>query len=220
MEKINKILKEKKWAKIIEESQEALKNEDSAHNFSHCLRVLKNALEIAQTEGGEPDVFIAASFLHDICNFPKNHPKRKLSSEYSAQKAAEIMQPLGFDQKIIEATKDAILHHSFSRGSVPEKLESRVFQDADRLDGIGAIGIARTYVTGAKFDASLYNPEDPFLKTGRTPDDKTNTLDHFFVKLLKLENLMLTPTGKKLAHERTVFMQTFIKTLENEIKGI
>jgi len=217
MEKVNDILQQEKWEQIIKTAQEVLKNEDSAHNFSHCLRVLKNAFEIAQTEGGEPDIFIAASFLHDICNFPKNHPKRKLSSEYSAQKAAEVMQPLEFDQKIIDATKDAILHHSFSRGSTPKLLESRVFQDADRLDSIGAIGIARTYATGAKFDALLYNLEDPFLKTNRTPDDKLNTLDHFFVKLLKLENLMLTPTGKKLAHERTVFMQTFIKTLKNEI---
>jgi uncharacterized protein len=217
MKTITHILNQKKFKTIAQIAKKILQNNDPAHDFSHCLRVLRNALTISKIESGNLDVLVAASFLHDICNFPKDHPQRKLSSTYSAKKAEEIMHKLTFSKQTIEITKNAILHHSFSRGSIPHILESRIFQDADRLDSIGAIGIARAYTTGAKFNALLYATKDPFLKTKRILNDKNNTLDHFFIKLLKLKHMMLTPTGKKIAHERTIFMQDFIKKLETEV---
>ena len=190
---------------------------DSAHDFSHCLRVLANALRIAEAEGGDPEVLTAAAFLHDISNLPKNHPESHLSSERSAARACEIVAPLAFPPEKMRALGDAILCHSYSRGLDPQTLEGRVFQDADRLDALGAIGVARTFAVGGALNRKMYSLEDPFTRLGRTPDDKDNTVDHFFVKLFKLGGKMQTPTGQKLARERLSAMQSFMDQLESEI---
>ncbi|MCK4650826.1 HD domain-containing protein [Candidatus Babeliales bacterium] len=215
---INKILSQSKFQKISVEVKNYMINSDSSHNFSHCLRVLNNGIKIASIEGGDLQIITAAALLHDIYNLPKNNPKKHLSSQISANKAKIILKNIGFEKEKIEIIKDAIICHSFSLGLTPKSLEGKILQDADRLDAIGAIGIARAYATGAKFNSLLYSSKDPFLKTNRCPDDKNNTLDHFFIKLLKIKNRMLTLTGKKLAQKRTTFMMKFIKHLEKEIK--
>jgi uncharacterized protein len=202
--------------KIIEIARTAMAA-DAAHDFSHCLRVLANARKIAATEGGDLDVLTAAAFLHDIANLPKNHPASHLSSERSSERAEQILKDLGFDEEKIRKSKDAILCHSYSRGLTPQTLEGRIFQDADRLDGIGAIGIARTYTVGGATHRPLYSVEDPFLDQGRMPNDKENTLDHFFVKLFKIAEKMQTPTGRRLAQERTERMRRFVEELRDEV---
>ena len=214
---IKEILSKEIFKQIDEKAKFFLKNQDGAHDYSHAIRVLTNAIKIAQTEGGDIEILTATALLHDIVNVPKNHPERHLSSAKSAEQAEEILLELGFDKNKIPTVKDAVLNHSFSRGQIPKTLEGKIFQDADRLDGIGAIGIARTYATGASFKAKLYCNTDPFLKSNRVPDDKHNTLDHFSVKLLKLQDMMLTKTGKQLAQKRTQFMLDFIENLKSEI---
>lgn len=190
---------------------------DPAHDFTHSLRVLANALKISECEGGDREVLEAAAFLHDIANLQKNHPESHLSSERSALRAEEILRDYGFSEEKLEKTKDAILCHSFSRGLTPQTLEGRVFQDADRLDALGAIGIARTYAVGGATNRPLYSADDPFLEGGRAPNDKTNTLDHFYVKLFKLGETMQTPTGRRLASERIERMKRFVQELRDEI---
>jgi uncharacterized protein len=203
-------------SKIIEIAK-ASSAADSAHDFSHCLRVLANAKKIAAREGGDLDVLTAAAFLHDLANLPKNHPESHLSSERSSLKAEPILRELGLSEDQVMRAKDAILCHSYSRGLKPQTLEGSIFQDADRLDGIGAIGIARTFTVGGATHRPLYSMEDPFLEGSRTPDDKDNTLDHFFVKLFKIADKMLTPTGRSLALERTERMKQFLSDLKNEL---
>jgi uncharacterized protein len=190
---------------------------DSAHDFSHCLRVLANAKKIAALEGGDIEVLTASAFLHDIANLPKNHPESHLSSERSAERSEKILRELGFSEEKIVKAKDAILCHSYSRGLTPQTLEGRIFQDADRLDGIGAIGIARTFTVGGATARPLYSENDPFLKGNRTPNDKENTLDHFFIKLFKIDEKMQTEAGRKLAQERTERMKRFLKELQDEV---
>jgi uncharacterized protein len=190
---------------------------DAAHDFSHCLRVLANAQNIAAVEGGDLEVLTAAAFLHDIANLPKNHPESHLSSERSSEKADVILRDLGMsDEKRVKA-KDAILCHSYSRGLTPQTLEGRIFQDADRLDGIGAVGIARTFVVGGATQRPMYSIDDPFVENGRTPNDKENTLDHFYVKLFKIGEKMQTPTGRKMAEARTERMRKYLAELKEEI---
>ncbi|HUJ28829.1 MAG TPA: HD domain-containing protein [Myxococcales bacterium] len=193
---------------------------DPAHDFSHSLRVLANALRIAQTEGGDADVLTAAAYLHDIANLPKNHPDARLSSERSANQAEAILREHGFAEERIAKVKDAILCHSFSRGLAPQTLEGRIFQDADRLDALGAIGIARTFAVGGAVQRPLYHREDPFLESGRAPDDRANTLDHFWIKLFKLGATMQTATGKQLAADRIGRMQRFVAELRDEIAPV
>jgi uncharacterized protein len=188
-----------------------------AHDYAHSLRVAHNARKIAAVEGGDTQILIAAALLHDIGNVEKNHPQRHLSAEFSAQKASNILTSVNFPQEKIHIVLDAIRCHSFSRGLTPTTHEGKVFQDADRLDSIGAIGIARVFATGGHFGSSLYSVDDPFLKKDRTPDDKNYMIDHFFVKLYKLANMMQTTTGKKLAQARIETMKQFLKTLEKEI---
>lgn len=186
-------------SKIRQIAQEAAAA-DPAHDFSHSERVLANALKIAETEGGDRDVLSAAAYLHDIANYPKNHPKSSLSSERSAEKAESILGDLGFPVAKFPLVRDAILCHSYSRGLTPQTLEGRIFQDADRLDSLGAIGVARTFTVGG----ALGNPI-------------TESIEHFYEKLFKLADRMLTPTGKEIAMERTTMMRNFISALENEM---
>jgi uncharacterized protein len=190
---------------------------DSAHDFSHSQRVLFNALQIAKKEGGDTEVLTAAAYLHDIANLPKDHPDSKFSSEHSARRAGEILREVGMTEERIALTQDAILCHSYSRGLTPQTHEGRVFQDADRLDALGAIGIARTFAVGGATHRPLYSVEDPFLHRGRTPSDKENTLDHFPIKLFKIADKMQTSTGRGLAEERIETMRRFIQSLEQEI---
>lgn len=190
---------------------------DSAHDFSHSQRVLTNALRIAESEGGDHEVLIAAAYLHDIANLPKNHPESRMSSEHSAKRASEILRELGFDEQKLPLVQDAILCHSYSRGLNPTTLEGRIFQDADRLDALGAIGIARTFAVGGATQRPMLAEQDPFLKHGRVPNDRDNTLDHFWVKLFTLEAKMQTATGRTLARQRVERMQKFIADLEDEV---
>jgi uncharacterized protein len=202
--------------KIISYAREAM-SADSAHDFSHCLRVLSNARQISLVEGGDLEVLTAAAFLHDIANLPKNHPESYLSSERSSEKADLVLQELGMSSEKRAKTKDAILCHSYSRGLTPQTHEGRIFQDADRLDGIGAIGIARTFVVGGATQRPMYSIDDPFMLEGRAPNDKDNTLDHFFVKLFKVAEKMQTPTGRQMAEVRTERMRRFLGELKEEI---
>jgi uncharacterized protein len=190
---------------------------DSAHDFSHSQRVLTNALRISEREGGDREVLVAAAYLHDIANLPKNHPESRMSSEHSARRAAEILRELGFAEAKLPLVQDAILCHSYSRGLTPTTLEGRIFQDADRLDALGAIGIARTFAVGGATKRPMLAQQDPFLKHGRQPNDRDNTLDHFWCKLFKLEEKMQTATGRALARQRMERMQRFIDDLEDEI---
>ena len=112
----------------------------------------------------------------------------------------------------------AVQVHRYSYGIVPTTLEAKILQDADRLDALGAIGIARLFMTGGSLRRELYSPLDPFCRT-RKPDDGTWSLDHFYRKLLKLELGMHTMVGKKLAKKRTAFLKNYLMELEAEVAG-
>jgi len=190
---------------------------NATHDLSHSLRVAKNGLTIAAIEGGDNEILVAAALLHDIVSLEKNHPTAYKSSAMAAEKSKKILKKVGFPKEKIAITLDAILCHSFSAGLTPTTHEGKIFQDADRLDGLGAIGIARTFATGGRFNSTLYSEYDPFLRDDRTPNDKKIILDHFFVKLFKLPAKMWTKTGKALAHDRIISMHNFLRILEKEI---
>lgn len=193
---------------------------NSAHDFSHSLRVAKNALLIAQQERGDPETLVAAALLHDIVSIEKNHPDRHKSSSLAAEKSKEILEQIGFPPEKIPATLDAIKCHSFSANLTPQTHDGKIFQDADRLDGLGAIGIARAFATGGRFNSKIYSHKDPLAEHGRSPDDKKYMVDHFFIKLFKLPEKMWTNTGKALARDRILYMQNFLKTLQNEVESL
>ncbi len=118
----------------------------------------------------------------------------------------------------LEEIAHAIEAHSFSAGIETRTLEAMVLQDADRLDALGAVGVARTLMLGAEMKREFYYPGDPFCEH-RTPDDSVYTLDHVYQKLLTLEGTMKTQSGRKEAAKRTEFLREFLKQMRDEVGG-
>ena len=189
---------------------------DPAHDFDHIMRVYTNAKKIVKEEKADEKLVLSAALLHDIVSYPKSSKRSKFSSIDSAKKSKIILKKYGFSEKEITIVSDAIKDHSFSQNKVPETLEGKILQDADRLDALGAIGIARVFATSGSLNRSFYNIDDPFC-TKRNPDDDLWAIDHFFNKLLKLESLMNTRSGKIEAKKRTNVLQEFLKQLKDEI---
>ena len=189
---------------------------DPAHDFDHVMRVYTNAKKIVKKEKADEKLVLSAALLHDIVSYPKSSKRSKFSSIDSAKKSKIILKKYGFSEKEITIVSDAIKDHSFSQNKVPETLEGKILQDADRLDALGAIGIARVFATSGSLNRPFYNIDDPFC-TKRNPDDDLWAVDHFFNKLLKLESLMNTRSGKIEAKKRTNVLQEFLKQLKDEI---
>jgi len=189
---------------------------DPAHDFEHIMRVYNNAKRLAKMEGINPRLVLAATLLHDIVSYSKSDPRSKNSSVESAAKAKQILGKYNYTREEIRIISDAIRDHSFSRGTVPETMVGKILQDADRLDAVGAIGIARTFSVGGAEKRPFYNIQDPFCKT-RSPEDTKWTLDHFYKKLLLLEKKMNTDSAKLEARKRVKIMRQFLDVLREEI---
>tara|TARA_B100001142_G_C14123565_1_gene574007 strand:- start:183 stop:803 length:621 start_codon:yes stop_codon:yes gene_type:complete len=189
---------------------------DPAHDFDHIMRVYANAEKITKKEKADKKLVLSAALLHDIVSYPKSSKRAKFSSIDSAKKSKIILKKYGFSEKEIIIVSDAIEDHSFSQNKTPETLEGKILQDADRLDALGAIGIARVFGTSGSLNRPFYNINDPFC-TERSPDDNLWAVDHFFNKLLKLESLMNTKSGKIEAKKRTRVLKEFLKQLKTEI---
>ena len=189
---------------------------DTTHDFNHIMRVYKNAQEICKKEKANKKLVLASVLLHDLVLYPKSDKKSKSSSIESAKKAEEILKKYSLSQEDIHIISEAIKDHSFSQNKTPQSIEGKILQDADRLDALGAIGLARVFATGGSLNRPFYNPKDPFC-TNRKPNDAVWTVDHFFKKLLKLESLMNTKSGKIEAKKRTKILKNYLKQLKNEI---
>jgi uncharacterized protein len=196
-----------------------LHNQSPAHDFQHILRVYKNAEMISRQEDGvDLDIVLAAALLHDLVVYPKGSSKTINSADDSADVAKKILfEYKKYPIEKIEKVADTIRTHSYSKKLIPSTLEGKILQDADRLDAIGAIGIARTFSVGGSENRSLYNPADAFCESERRLDDTQWTLDHMKKKLMILKNSMHTKTAKKLAEQRTEFMELFLNQLRKEL---
>ena len=195
---------------------EAEMEQDLAHDLNHVLRVVKTAKVLCKEEGAQLEVVLPAAYLHDCFSFPKNHPDRANSSQIAAQKALTFLDSIDYPSEFYSQISHAIISHSFSANVTPETLEAQIVQDADRLDAIGAIGIARCLQVSTNLGVRLYNPDDPFAQN-RELNDKQNCADHFFVKLFKLKDLMNTPSARIEAKIRTEFMQDYLRQLKREL---
>jgi uncharacterized protein len=191
--------------------------DDGSHDRSHLLRVARNAIEIAGDEQGcDRAVLTAAIILHDCVAVEKNSPARSRASRLAAVRARGILAVAGWASARIDQAAHAIEAHSFSAGIAPTTLEARIVQDADRLDAIGAIGIARCFYVAGRMGARLYDPADP-TAVNRELDDRVFALDHFGVKLFQVAGNFQTKSGQALAEARTRTMRDFFAALLNEI---
>ena len=198
------------------EVQKRMKKNDPAHDFEHIMRVYKNAQRIGKKEKVNMKRVLTAVLLHDIISYPKSGAKSKTSSTKSALEAQKMLKKHGYSEYEIKTISEAIRDHSFSRGVVPQSMVGKVLQDADRLDAIGVVGVARAFAMGGAEKRPFYNKADPFCQT-RKPDDQNWTLDHFYKKLLLLEKKMNTKAAKIEARRRTKLMKKFLNDFKKEI---
>jgi uncharacterized protein len=189
---------------------------DAAHDEGHVRRVVANARSLAETEGADLAVVLPAAWLHDCVAIAKTSPQRSCASRLAAQRAGELLRAAAYPAQHIPAVEHAIAAHSFSARVLPQTLEAKVVQDADRLDALGAVGIARTLMLGGANGTPFYKFSEPFPVT-RTADDRTSVIDHFFTKLLMLGATMQTAAGRAAAQRRTRFLRQFLAQLGSEI---
>lgn len=190
--------------------------DDPGHDLAHALRVGRWTLKLDPSL--VPRSALAAALLHDVVNLPKDHPERAKASEQSAQLARTWLAELGFESADIESITHAIEDHSYSRGSTPRSALGRALQDADRLEALGAIGIIRTFVTGVRLGGVPFDSADPFAEN-RELDDKSFSVDHFYVKLLRLVDTMQTEAGRAEAQRRSDYMRAFLEQLAGEVQA-
>jgi uncharacterized protein len=188
-----------------------------AHDFLHVARVTETARRIGLIERADLDVVVPAALLHELFNYPKGHPLSHLSGQVCAEHAVEVLRQNQCPIHQIDPIRDCIRIHAFSSGVMPETIEGKVLQDADRLDAIGAIGIARCFATCAEIGTPFYNEEDPFC-AARTPDDKRWGLDHFYRKLLRIPEGLHTASARAIATDRISIMNAFLAHLGREIQ--
>ena len=189
---------------------------DPAHDISHVQRVVQNTISLTGAAGGIAEVTVPAAWLHDCVSVAKDSPLRKQASKLAADEAVRFLASIDYRPDLLDQIHHAIEAHSFSANLETKTLEAQIVQDADRLEAVGAIGIARCLLTGGTLHRPLYEPSDPFADK-READDGLYTLDHFFCKLLGLAETMKTEAGKAEAIERTKFMRVYLQQLRLEI---
>lgn len=211
------------WMTLVERFEdkflEYIKKEmvqDLAHDINHVLRVVNTAKYLCQRENALEEVVVPSAYLHDCFSFEKNHPNRAQSSKFAADKAVIFLTNLGYPSQYMDPIHHAIVAHSFSANVETQTIEADVVQDADRLDALGAIGIARCIQVSAKLDRPLYSSNDAFC-SNRIPDDGSYTIDHFYTKLLSLKSTMKTTTAMLEAESRTGFMKEYLEQMEAEL---
>ncbi len=194
----------------------AAQGDDGSHDLAHIHRVFRNAMRIHAQEGGSGPVLVASVLLHDCVSVEKNSPLRSQASRLAAEKARGILSDLGWSAADVDAVAHAILTHSFSANLVPETLEAKILQDADRLDAIGMVGAARCFYIAGRMGSALYDPVDPLAKN-RPLDDRRFAIDHFENKLFKLADGFQTKAGRQLAIERHQRLKQVLDMFLDEI---
>ncbi|MGQ9452606.1 phosphohydrolase [Leclercia sp. TB492] len=194
--------------------------DDTAHDISHFRRVWNTAQRLMKDLPVDPLVILTACYFHDIVSLPKNHPQRGRSSQLAAERTMAILRDdfADFPAHHYAAIQHAIEAHSFSAGITPLTDEAKIVQDADRLEALGAIGLARVFAVSGALGVPLFDPEDPFADA-RELNDRAYALDHFQSKLLRLPGTMQTTAGRQLARQSADVLIQFMARLSAELRG-
>lgn len=205
----------KQWQETFENYLKEHPLSDGAHDLSHFQRVWRLANSFASPQEDRL-VILAACYFHDIVSYAKDDPRRSLSSADAAVKACAILSDLGFPTEKLENVKHCIHAHSFSANVPTQSAEAAIVQDADRMEALGAIGLARTFYVSGLMKSKLFCAEDPLAKN-RDLDDKKYAIDHFQQKLFKLPSTMKTQKGKIEAEKRAKVISRFLDDLLSEL---
>ena len=201
--------------------KQVLANAEGGHDWWHIYRVWRLSKQIAQTENANNFVVELGALLHDIADSKFNQG----NEEIGPRKAREFLSSLNVDEDVIVHVENIILNISFKGGNYAQEFKSvelDIIQDADRIDAMGAIGVARTFNYGGYKGRELYNPEiKPNLNMTKEEYKNSNapTINHFYEKLLLLKERMNTATGKAMALHRHKFMEQYLNEFYSEWNG-
>jgi len=204
--------------------KETLEGSEAGHDWSHIERVVRNARTIAAGEKADPFVIELAALLHDIADSKFHNGNEELGPERSER----FLKDLDLPDDVIDHVVNLVRHVSFKNELDPsgeegfDSIELRVLKDADRLDAMGAIGVARAFHYGGYKNRALYDPSiQPVDKQSKEQykTSKAPTINHFYEKLLLLRDKMNTQTGRQMAEERHAFMESFLDHFYREWEG-
>lgn|SRR5690554_1328015 len=201
--------------------KQELAGAEAGHDWFHIERVYKNALQILQDEPANQEVVILGALLHDIADSKFHNGNEDIGPE----KADVFMTSIGIDEEVKNHVVKIIQNISFKGGNFQQQfssLELNIVQDADRLDALGAIGVARAFHFGGFHNRIIYDPmEKPRMDMSKEEYKKHigTTINHFDEKLLRLKDMMNTPAGKKIAEHRHQFMKQFLEQFYAEWNG-
>lgn len=213
----------------LEQARAFYADADSAHDFEHILRVTRMAEYLAQREGADAEIVRAAALLHDIARHDEDtaiqtgqssggtHPDH---ADVSARDAKSFLMQNGADEPFGERVAEAIRSHRFRGTAQPLSLEAKILFDADKLDSIGAIGVARAYAVAGATNQKLYSEPTASAAATRHQRNSAHTpVDEYHVKLKHLRERFFTPTAQRIAARRDAFMREFFEQLTREVKG-
>ena len=191
---------------------------DPAHDRGHLYRVALWAARLYEAQERRATIvdILAAALLHDIVNVPKSSPDRARANELCAERSRELLAEQGVHGARLDRICDAVRDHSFSRGAIPNSALGKSLQDADRLEALGAIGIARTFATSVRLNSVFIHPDDPW-GSARELDDNAFAVDHFFTKLLTLHETFHTEQAREEGHRRARRLSTFLDWFGDEV---
>jgi uncharacterized protein len=208
----------------IEEAYRHYQGAEAVHDWGHVLRVLALAERMAEAEGADLEIVRTATLLHDIARHGPALETGAASKETTdhAQAGAEMARRLlaGHPPERVEAVAHAIAAHRFRSGPAPQTLEAKIVHDADKLDAIGAVGVARAFAYGGLNGQRLWAEVPPgYVESNATRHEHT-PIHEYRIKLAKIRGRLLTGSGRRLADERHAFMVAFFERLEMEVHGL
>jgi uncharacterized protein len=189
----------------------------SHHDRFHTERVYNLAVRIAEEENADLDVVKAAALLHDIARALEDEGKIDDHASEGAKKARDVLEDVNFPEERIPEVLYCIEVHRFRKGMEAGSLEAKILQDADRLDIIGAIGIARIFTRGGWVNQPIHDPAIP--PKAKYDGRSLTSVNHIYEKILKVKDTLNTNTAKKIAEERHRFVEQFLERLLNEWKA-
>ena len=194
--------------RILQEVEQYIKQtfleEGTGHDYFHIERVVINARKIVEKEDADSFLVELAAWVHDIGDY-----KLHGGVDKSEELITAYLKTLDLDDELIVKINEIVSQVSFSKGNAPTSIEAKIVQDADRLDAIGAVGIARCFAYGGSVGSILFNPLDR--------SENNSSIQHFYDKLFKLKDLMHTETAKKIAEERHEYMKGFVQQFYREV---
>lgn len=203
---------------IKNEIREIFSNDSGGHDYWHSVRVYRNAMKISEYEGGDRTVIALSAILHDVDDI-------KLFDTHNYENARKIMSRNGVSSEIQDAVIKIISEVSF-RGAesiTPSETEGKIVQDADRLDALGAVGIARTFAFGGSNGLDIYNPDIVPVNIENAADyleHRSSSVNHFYEKLFLIKDMMNTETARRIAETRDKYMHDFLNEFMSEWEGI